>query len=63
MDSLRTQRKFLARANWVLAATGAGSRSFAAETRLPVEVFDGDTKPLSPSIPDAGLFRRTAWWS
>ena len=36
MDSLRTRRKFLGWANWLLAATGVGSRSLQAEThRLP----------------------------
>jgi L-seryl-tRNA(Ser) seleniumtransferase len=36
MDSLRTRRKFLGWANWLLAATGVGSGSLQAEThRLP----------------------------
>src|SRR5271155_2933946 len=40
MDRLRTRRKFLGWANWFLAATGAGSRSLAAETRRSAEGED-----------------------
>jgi L-seryl-tRNA(Ser) seleniumtransferase len=40
MDSLRTRRKFLGWANWLLAATGVGSRSLAAETHRPAEGED-----------------------
>src|SRR5260370_10399075 len=32
MASLRTRRKFLGWTNWLLAATGVGSRSLQAET-------------------------------
>jgi L-seryl-tRNA(Ser) seleniumtransferase len=40
MDRLRTRRKFLGWANWFLAATGAGTRSLAAETRRSPEGED-----------------------
>ena len=40
MDSLRTRRKFLGWANWLLAATGVGSRSLQAETHHPPEGED-----------------------
>ena len=40
MDSLRTRRKFLGWTNWLLAATGVGSRSLAAETHRPSEGED-----------------------
>ncbi len=40
MDSLRTRRKFLGWANWLLAAGGFGSSSLHAETHRPPEGED-----------------------
>ena len=40
MATLRTRRKFLRWTNWLLAATGAGSRSLQAETHRPPEGED-----------------------
>ena len=40
MDGLRTRRKFLGWANWLLAAGGVGSGSLEAETHRPAEGED-----------------------
>jgi L-seryl-tRNA(Ser) seleniumtransferase len=40
MESLGTRRKFLGWTNWLLAATGVGSRSLQAETHRPPEGED-----------------------
>src|SRR3984885_12947591 len=57
MDRLRTRRKFLGWANWFLAATGAGSRSLAAETRRPAEGEDYyDKLGVAKIINAAGTF-------
>src|ERR1700682_1982238 len=40
MESLGTRRKFLGWTNWLLAASGVGSRSLLAETHRPPEGED-----------------------